>query len=193
MEWLDQVSPREAEVLAAIRRHQSNVQIAEHLHLSVRTVESHVSALLRKAGVPDRRTLAALAETPPDNTGLPMYPTSFVGREHERATVSSALRTARLVSLVGTGGIGKTRLAVEVAGSLVMDTAFVDLVPVRGDGVDQAVAQVLGVTERPPRTPADAVIDRLRSDRTLLVLDNCEHVTPRWARWPRGSSDPARV
>ncbi|GLY74592.1 ATP-binding protein [Actinoallomurus iriomotensis] len=176
MEWLDRVSQREAEVLAAIRRHQSNAQIAEHLHLSVRTVESHVSALLRKAGVPDRRTLATLAETPADGGELPAYPTSFIGREHERAVVSSALRTARLVSLVGTGGMGKTRLAVEVAASLAVDTAFVDLVPVRGGGVDQAVARVLGVAERPPRTPADAVIDRLRSHRTLLVLDNCEHV-----------------
>lgn len=64
---------REAEVLAAIRGHQSNAQIAANLHLSVRTVESHVSSLLRKAGVTDRRTLATLAETSLDN-GLPVFP-----------------------------------------------------------------------------------------------------------------------
>jgi predicted ATPase len=72
--------------------------------------------------------------------------------------------------------MGKTRLAVEVAESLDGDAVFVDLVPVRAGGVGQAVAQVLGVVERPPGTPADAVIDRLRSERAVLVLDNCEHV-----------------
>ena len=163
-------------MLAAIRSHQSNAQIAASLHLSVRTVESHVASLLRKAGVPDRRTLAALADTSSSGSGLPVYPTSFVGREHECVAVPAALEGARLVSLVGAGGMGKTRLAVEVAGSLDGEARFVDLVPVRTGGVGRAVAQVLGVVERPPGTPADAVIDRLRTQRTVLVLDNCEHV-----------------
>ncbi|MEU0090799.1 LuxR C-terminal-related transcriptional regulator [Kribbella sp. NPDC006257] len=175
MEWRELVSAREAEVLAAIRGHQSNAQIAAQLHLSVRTVESHVASLLRKAGVPDRRTLAALAENPP-NSGLPEFPTSFVGRAEECAAVAEALDSARLVSLVGAGGMGKTRLAVEVAASLTEDAVFVDLIPVRAGGVGQAIAQTLGVVERPPGTPVDAVIDRLRAQQTLLVLDNCEHV-----------------
>ncbi|MGH3488242.1 MAG: ATP-binding protein [Actinopolymorphaceae bacterium] len=179
MEWQELVSAREAEVLAAIRSHQSNAQIAASLHLSVRTVESHVASLLRKAGVPDRRTLAALADTSSSRSGLPVYPTSFVGREHECVAVPAALEGARLVSLVGAGGMGKTRLAVEVAGSLDGEACFVDLVPVRAGGVGRAVAQVLGVVERPPGTPTDALIDRLRTQRTqrtVLVLDNCEHV-----------------
>ncbi|HJP74797.1 MAG TPA: LuxR C-terminal-related transcriptional regulator [Pseudonocardiaceae bacterium] len=175
MEWLEQVSRREAEVLAAIRGHQSNAQIAQRLHLSVRTVESHVSSLLRKAGVTDRRTLATLAESPAER-GLPLFPTSFVGREHERAAVSAALRSARLVSLVGAGGMGKTRLAVEVAGGLDEPCVFVDLVPVRPGGVDETMARILGVVERPHQPPAEAIVDRLRPERTLLVLDNCEHV-----------------
>jgi predicted ATPase/DNA-binding CsgD family transcriptional regulator len=177
VEWRERVSAREADVLAAIRGHQSNAQIAARLHLSVRTVESHVASLLRKAGVPDRRTLAALADASVSGSGLPVFPTSFVGREHECVAVSAALDGARLVSLVGAGGMGKTRLAVEVVGSLDGDAVFVDLVPVRAGGVGQAVAQVLGVVESPhSRTPADAVIDRLRTRRALLVLDNCEHV-----------------
>jgi predicted ATPase/DNA-binding CsgD family transcriptional regulator len=196
VEWQGQVSAREAEVLAAIRGHQSNAQIAARLHLSIRTVESHVASLLRKAGVPDRRTLAALADVPANGSGLPVFPTSFVGREEERELVVAALAGARLVSLVGAGGMGKTRLAVEVAESLERTAAssvgsgrppgagpaapssvmFVDLVPIRAGGVGQAVAQVLGVVERPPGTPADAVVDRLRTERALLVLDNCEHV-----------------
>ncbi|MFC9691767.1 ATP-binding protein [Kribbella sp. NPDC056951] len=172
MEWLELISAREAEVLAAIRGHQSNAQIAAQLHLSIRTVESHVASLLRKAGVPDRRSLAALAEEPV--SGLPVFPTSFVGREEERTAVAAALGAARLVSLVGSGGMGKTRLAVEVAAG--QNAVFVDLVPVRAGGVGQAVAQALGVVERPPGTPTDAVIERLRSERALLLLDNCEHV-----------------
>jgi predicted ATPase/DNA-binding CsgD family transcriptional regulator len=177
VEWRERISAREDEVLAAIRGHQSNAQIAARLHLSVRTVESHVASLLRKAGVPDRRTLAALADASATGSGLPMFPTSFVGREHECVAVSAALNGARLVTLVGAGGMGKTRLAVEVAGSLDGDAVFVDFVPVRAHGVGQAVAQVLGVVEPPHgQTPADAVIDRLRTQRVLLVLDNCEHV-----------------
>jgi predicted ATPase/DNA-binding CsgD family transcriptional regulator len=176
MDWRESISAREAEVLAAIRGHQSNAQIAANLHLSVRTVESHVASLLRKAGVPDRRTLAALAEESGGSSGLPVFPTSFVGRDHERVAVSEALDGSRLVNLVGAGGMGKTRLAVEVAAGLDRDAVFVDLVPVRAGGVGQAVAQALGVVERPPGTPADAVVDHLRTQRALLVLDNCEHV-----------------
>ena len=56
------VSEREAEVLAALGEHLSNAQIAARLHLSVRTVETHVSSLLRKLDVPDRSALAALAQ-----------------------------------------------------------------------------------------------------------------------------------
>ncbi len=175
MDWRESISAREAEVLAAIRGHRSNAQIAAQLHLSVRTVESHVASLLRKAGVPDRRTLAVLADQGADS-GLPVFPTSFVGRESERATVAEALDGSRLVNLVGAGGMGKTRLAVEVAAGLDRKAVFVDLVPVRAGGVGQAVARALGVVERPPGTPADAVVDQLRTQDTLLVLDNCEHV-----------------
>ncbi|GAB3826060.1 ATP-binding protein [Kribbella italica] len=176
MDWRESISAREGEVLSAIRGHQSNAQIAARLHLSVRTVESHVASLLRKAGVPDRRTLAALAEERA-GAGLPVFPTSFIGRESERAAVVGALDGSRLVNLVGAGGMGKTRLAVEVAAGLDRDAVFVDLVPVRAGGVGQAVAQALGVVERPPGTPADAVIDQLRTQHSLLVLDNCEQVS----------------
>src|SRR2546423_219650 len=59
--WQEEISPREAEVLAAVGEHRTNAEIAGALHISVRTVETHVSSLLRKAGVADRRTLAELA------------------------------------------------------------------------------------------------------------------------------------
>ena len=181
------MSQREAEVLEALGAHRSNAQIASRLHISVRTVESHVSSLLRKFGVSDRRELAELAQTvlapaarPAGPVGLPAPWTSFVGRDHERDAIIAALQTSRLVSLVGPGGVGKTRLAVEVARDLAPSfrsgCAFIDLVPVAEGFVTQAVAALLGVTEEPGQLLDKAVIDHLAEGRWLLVLDNCEHL-----------------
>src|SRR6185312_5916333 len=95
------VSEREAEVLAALGEHLSNAQIAGRLHLSVRTVETHVSSLLRKLDVPDRRALAALAPTLVAAQsrgaagvvrGLPATWTPFVGRTRERAELIAGWR-----------------------------------------------------------------------------------------------------
>ncbi|WP_336207335.1 ATP-binding protein [Nonomuraea sp. LPB2021202275-12-8] len=179
-----EVSRREAEVLEALGARLTNAQIASRLHISIRTVESHVSSLLRKFGVADRRELAALAEkdTAPDGevTGLPAARTTFVGRTAEREAILAAFESARLVTLVGPGGVGKTRLAVAAAEaaapSYARGGAFVDLVPVRDGFVPGAVAAALGVSERPGRPLEDAIADRLGRDRVLLVLDNCEHL-----------------
>ena len=116
------VSEREAEVLEAIGAHLSNAQIAGRMHISIRTVESHVSSLLRKFGVPDRRALADLAPAVTARqagagmvVGLPAARTSFIGRSAEQAGVLAALDGSRLVTLLGPGGVGKTRLAARVA------------------------------------------------------------------------------
>jgi predicted ATPase/DNA-binding CsgD family transcriptional regulator len=181
------MSQREAEVLEALAAHRSNAQIAGKLHISVRTVESHVSSLLRKFGVADRRELAELAQTvlapvtrPAGPLGLPAPWTSFVGRDRERDAINAALQTSRLVSLVGPGGVGKTRLAVEVAReaapSFRSGCVFVDLVPVAEGFVTQAVAALLGVTEEPGQPLDKAVLDHMAEGRWLLALDNCEHL-----------------
>jgi predicted ATPase/DNA-binding CsgD family transcriptional regulator len=176
-----EVSAREAEVLTALAGGRSNAQIARQLHISVRTVESHISSLLRKYGVADRHELAGLAETDHQGfTALASPSTTFVGREHEQAELLAALGSNRLVSLLGPGGVGKTRLALrvaaEVGGNYPYGGAFVDLVPVRPGFVVAAVAEALGVREQPPQTLLDALLERLRRGRTLLVLDNCEHL-----------------
>ncbi|WP_158088547.1 ATP-binding protein [Thermoactinospora rubra] len=175
-----EISPREAEVLAAVGEHLSNAQIAGRLRLSVRTVESHVASLLRKYGVADRRALAAHAALrtvrPGEISRLPVGRTSFVGRGAEREAALLALADSRLVTLLGPGGMGKTRLAAVVAGEYPDGGAFVDLVPARAGHVVQAVAAALGVSERPPRPLEHTVIEHLAPGRALLVMDNCEHV-----------------
>ena len=176
------VSAREAEVLAALGGHLSNAQIARQLHISVRTVESHVSALLRKLNVSDRQALAAMADRARSGkfVGLPASMTTFVGRSNDRVAILAALDESRLVTVVGPGGVGKTRLVAMVADGaqsrFPAGGAFVDLVPVRAGSVLRAVADALDATEGPARSLEAGVFESLRVGRPLLVLDNCEHV-----------------
>jgi DNA-binding CsgD family transcriptional regulator len=114
------ISAREAEVLAALGEHLTNAEISARLFISVRTVESHVSSLLRKMQADDRRALAAAADDLRSNpagrsAALPSRLTPFVGRAAEQAALSVALGAHRLVTAVGPGGVGKTRLALRVA------------------------------------------------------------------------------
>lgn len=112
---------------------------------------------------------------------LPQQLTSFVGREHEIAEVKRLLAGARLLTLTGTGGCGKTRLALQVAtGSLEEyrdGVWFVDLAPLSDPAlVPQAVAFALGVSEKHARPLTDILSEYLVSRNLLLVLDNCEQV-----------------
>src|SRR5690348_1646546 len=116
------VSSREAEVLTLLGEHLTNAEIAGRLFISVRTVETHVSSLLRKLGAADRRGLAQLAAEwgraargGRAAAALPAPVTHFVGRARERAELAAAVRAHRQVSAVGPGGVGKTRLALAVA------------------------------------------------------------------------------
>jgi predicted ATPase/DNA-binding CsgD family transcriptional regulator len=181
------ISAREAEVLAAIGEHLSNAEIGARLFISVRTVESHVSSLLRKLGATDRRELADLAgriseaEDEPAVLSLPSPLTSFVGRAQERAALAQALQAHREVTAVGPGGVGKTRLALAVITDLADRFAdgvwFVDLVPVsEPDMVSFAVAGALGIGEHKGRSIEAAVSAAIADRETLLGLDNCEHV-----------------
>ncbi|BCJ39556.1 hypothetical protein GCM10010168_92650 [Actinoplanes ianthinogenes] len=175
------VSSREAEVLSLVGQHLSNAEIAAKLFISVRTVESHVSALLRKLDVTDRRALAAFSKAPARSLPLPL--TSFVGRAAERAALTAMLTAHRQVTAVGPGGVGKTRLALAVAGEIGGDYPdgvwFVDLVPVTGPGpcvVAAAVAAAMGIGEQLGRAMTESVVDALADRDVLLVLDNCEQV-----------------
>ncbi|MCF6467228.1 ATPase [Nonomuraea sp. MG754425] len=182
-----EISPREAEVLELVGAHLSNAEIAARLCISVRTVESHVSSLLRKLEVPDRRALARRAPEPagaaPSRPApvLPAPLTSFVGRVSERAELAELIRTHRQVSAVGPGGVGKTRLALAAAGQAAGEYAdgvwFVDLVPVTDpDLIATAVAGAIGLGEQRGRDMTESVVTALADRHALLVLDNCEQV-----------------
>ncbi|WP_144126726.1 ATP-binding protein [Catellatospora sichuanensis] len=182
-----EISAREAEVLALLGEHLSNAEIGARLFISVRTVESHVSSLLRKLEVPDRRALAqrasaaARADRSQPAPVLPTPLTSFVGRSQERAELTEMLKAHRQVSAVGPGGVGKTRLALTVAADAAGEYAdgvwFVDLVPVTDPGaVAGAVACALGLGEQPDRGMDESVFAALADRHALVVLDNCEQV-----------------
>ncbi|MFP3992145.1 LuxR C-terminal-related transcriptional regulator [Streptomyces sp. E11-3] len=181
------ISAREGEVLALLGEHLSNAEIAARLFISVRTVESHVSSLLRKLDMPDRRALSrhsaelTRARQPHPAPALPAPLTAFVGRVRERGELADAVKAHRQVTAVGPGGVGKTRLALAVAAEMADDFAdgvwFVDLVPVTDPArVGAAVAAAVGVGEQPGRGVDEAVVAALADREALLVLDNCEQV-----------------
>lgn len=114
-------------------------------------------------------------------TNLPIHASTLVGRARELARAAALLETNRLVTLVGAGGIGKTRVALSVATEQAhrcSDGAwFVDLAPLRDSSVvPNTVAMVLGLSEKHGVPITNRVTEFLRARKALIVLDNCEHV-----------------
>jgi len=112
---------------------------------------------------------------------LPTQLTDFIGRAGEMRDVSRLVSENRLVTLTGVGGTGKTRLALQVGAEVVEDFPdgvwIVDLVPVAdGEMVDNAVAAALGVRDQPGRSLLETIGDAVRTRKTLIILDNCEHL-----------------
>jgi predicted ATPase/DNA-binding SARP family transcriptional activator len=112
---------------------------------------------------------------------LPHQLTSFIGREKEQKEIADLLTNHRLVTLTGAGGIGKTRLSIQVAPTVLNKypngTWLVELAPLSDPGlVPQTVASTLGLIEQAGRSPLMILIDFLQAKRALLILDNCEHL-----------------
>jgi len=118
-------------------------------------------------------------EVLPNN--LPVQTTSFIGREKEMETVRKLFEKTRLLTLNGTGGTGKTRLAIEFGAQIINEFPdgiwLAELVTATDEvGVVDVVAQALGVREEPGRTLRETVVNFLRGKNLMLILDNCEHV-----------------
>src|SRR6516225_390077 len=127
------------------------------------------------------------ADFPPIRTlserpgNLPLQVSSFIGRERELEQAAAALGQARVITLTGPGGVGKTRLALQAAARTVErfegGAWLCELAPVRDPaGVDDAVAAVFSVTARAGQDTRGALVEFLRAKQLLLVLDNCEHL-----------------
>jgi predicted ATPase/class 3 adenylate cyclase len=118
-------------------------------------------------------------EASPNN--LPQQVTSFVGRERELADIRNHLGNTRLLTLFGAGGLGKTRLSLQVTAEMLDDYPdgvwFVDLAPMTDARlVPQAAASVLGVKEEVGRPVVEALVKFVSDRKLLLILDNCEHL-----------------
>src|SRR5215467_8837547 len=114
-------------------------------------------------------------------------PNSFVGRERELGELRQFARSIRAVTLCGSGGIGKTRLALRVLAGLTTGFPdgvwFIELGDLRQpELVVSCVASAIGIEEEPGRPLVDTLADALRSRRMLLALDNCEHLIDSCAR-----------
>jgi predicted ATPase/DNA-binding SARP family transcriptional activator len=163
----------------------------EHVYLRILRGEEGVSAAAERTvrsadnSFDTERTGVPAPGHPTSRPGAPSTLTSFVGRDAEVAQVLKNLGSARLVTLTGPGGVGKTRLAAEVSGRLAGAAWFVQLAPVT-DPVDvpYAVLHALGIRERvisrrggdPGAAPLDRLAEALADRDDVVILDNCEHV-----------------
>jgi non-specific serine/threonine protein kinase len=132
-------------------------------------------------GVNLERSPGLVATQTKPGSNLPAQVSSFIGRERELAEVRDLVGGSRLVTLTGAGGVGKTRLGLEVAAAL-LDGAgdgvwFADLAPLGDpDLVAVTVANVLSVRQEPGRPVTDTLVEAVGGRRLLVLLDNCEHL-----------------
>jgi predicted ATPase len=112
---------------------------------------------------------------------LPRQPTPLIGRESEIAQLTKKMQAQRIVTIVGAGGVGKTRVALQVGADLLDGSGdgvwFVDLAPLKDPTlVASTVAAALGVRDQPKRSALETLLRYLERKRLLLILDNCEHL-----------------
>jgi len=171
---------RQADALAAYEETRAALDAELGATPSAELQDAHLAVLRGEAQAPPRRA----------SGNLPAPRTSFVGREDDLRRAQGLLARHRLVTLVGTGGAGKTRLALEVAARADVAAWLVELAPLGdGDALAPAIlgALGLGAATLPDRRAAAAdaesrLVDALATGETLIVLDNCEHIVEPVAR-----------
>ena len=197
------LTPREEEILTCLGDEMSNRQIAEHLTLSLNTVKWYVRQVYNKLGVDNRGEAVTRARSlgllPPEEQGgpirnnLPLAATPFVGRERELSLLADLFADphARLITISGPGGIGKTRLALEAArrelesvpasagmtSSFADGVFFVSLAPLEAAGeIVSTLASALDFHFQDSGNEQEQLLNYLRNKQMLLVMDNFEHI-----------------
>ncbi|NRF67278.1 winged helix-turn-helix domain-containing protein [Aquincola sp. S2] len=197
------LAPRAFDVLLALVERANHLVTKDELYERVwprlvvedNNLQQQIAALRRLLGADAISTVTGrgyrfelqpqrLAERPAPTSGpsrLPLQLTSFIGREREIAEAARLLGSSRLLTLVGMGGIGKTRLSLRLAADAVdagpEGACFVDLAPLRDPSlVANQVGQALGVQEEAGRPVLGTLCAHLQARSLLIVLDNCEHL-----------------
>ncbi len=183
------LSEREREVATSAAKGASNAAIGRALGISEKTVEKHLSSSFRKLGLTNRVELAGALDTGRSHpggrsSGLPAPLTPFVGRDDDLEELARLASGYRLVTVIGAGGSGKTRTAIEFARRTAdrdPSVWFVDLSAVYDlRGVYPAIAAATPVDAR--TNPRAAVNAYLAERNALIVLDNCEQLVPELAQ-----------
>jgi predicted ATPase/DNA-binding XRE family transcriptional regulator len=168
-------------------QHQTLALLAEALRLN----QTDRARLEAAAAIGRRRGTRTVAEPagPAALNNLPNVLTSFHGRDRDLAELEHLITERRLVTLLGTGGVGKTRLALETARRHAETASFpdgiwlVELAPLGSPAlVTAAIAHVLGVREQSHEPFLDTLVTAIGSKRLLILLDNCEHLIEECAR-----------
>ena len=192
---VEPLTAREQEIVSCLADGLSNQEIANALHLAEKTVRWYNTQIYAKLGVSNRAEAAkrvralgllkrvASGPTAKLSLNLPTPATPFVGRQRELAQVVALLAdpNVRVLTILAPGGMGKTRLAVEVAYTQIErfndGVAFAALGPMRNsDEAINAIAQSVGFSFYGENPPVQQLLEFLRSRELLLILDNCEHL-----------------
>ena len=194
--WIEPLAAREVQILDLVSGGLSNREVAQKLSLSLDTIKWYNKQIYRKLGVSNRAQAVKIAAEhgllEPESVmeqgdqdarlgNLPAQLTSFIGREKEIAQIRDLLRSNRLVVLIGAGGSGKTRLALQLATEIAdyyPDGAWlVELASLRdSDLVPQTIAQVLEISMGASKSPIETLVRFLARKHLLLLLDNFEHL-----------------
>ena len=166
-ELVRDVLPENASLLDLGEKRLKDLLRPEHLY--------QLTAVGLPAAFPPLKSLDSF----PNN--LPIQLTTFIGRENEIAEIKQEMELHRLVTLTGSGGTGKTRLSLQVAADLLEKfdhgVWFVELAPLTDpDLIPQTILSAMGVQEQQGKLPIEVLKEYLHEKKTLIVLDNCEHL-----------------
>jgi predicted ATPase/DNA-binding CsgD family transcriptional regulator len=197
------LTAQELRIAVAVGTGAANKAVARELAISIKTVEFHLANIYRKLGIQTRAELAhlvgsgALAEPASFAPELPRHPATLFGRDDLLVTVAAAIRSGPLVTLIGSGGVGKTSLALAAAtaaagqfhdGVWPVSMASVD----DGRDLGHAAAIALGLSIQTAASSPSDIAGALGRQQRLLILDGCEHVLDSAAALARAVVDGCR-